>query len=75
MQDGHISPTEFHKVLQEVEKQRNLKADIRSQDKSSVREIMQEQRKKLLEQEKKEGKQDFLPKMANASGTLSVSAI
>ena len=26
--DGDISPTEFHKVLQEVEKYRKLKADI-----------------------------------------------
>ena len=29
MQDGDISPTEFHRVLQEVEKYRKLKADIR----------------------------------------------
>ena len=29
MQDGDISPTEFHKVLQEVEKYCKLKADIR----------------------------------------------
>ena len=31
MQDGDISPTEFHKVLQEVKKYRRLKADIRNQ--------------------------------------------
>ena len=31
MQDGDISPTEFHKVLQEEEKYRKLKADIRNQ--------------------------------------------
>ena len=30
MQDGDISPTESHKVLQEVEKYRKLKADIRN---------------------------------------------
>ena len=30
MQDGDISPTEFQKVLQEVEKYRKLKADIRN---------------------------------------------
>ena len=33
MEDGDISPTEFHKVLQEVEKYRRLKADIRNQAK------------------------------------------
>ena len=27
MQDGDISPTEFHKVLQEVEKHRKIKVD------------------------------------------------
>ena len=31
MQDGDISPTEFHKVLREVENYRRLKADIRNQ--------------------------------------------
>ena len=30
MQDGDISPSEFHKVLQESEKYRKLKADIRN---------------------------------------------
>ena len=30
MQGGDISPTEFHKVLQEVEKYRKLKTDIRN---------------------------------------------
>ena len=30
MQDGDISPTEFHKGLQEVEKYRKLKADVRN---------------------------------------------
>ena len=31
MQDGDISPSEFHKALQEEEKYRKLKADIRNQ--------------------------------------------
>ena len=30
VQDGDISPSEFHKVLQESEKYRKLKADIRN---------------------------------------------
>ena len=30
MQNGYISPTEYDKVLQEVEKYRKLKADIRT---------------------------------------------
>ena len=50
MQDGDISPTEFHKVLQEVEKYRKLKADIRNQAKNKVREITKEQQEEMLEQ-------------------------
>ena len=49
MQDGGISPTEFHKVLQEVEKYRKLKADIRNQTKAKVKQIEKEQREELLE--------------------------
>ena len=62
MQDGDISPTEFHKVLQEVEKYRKLKADIRNQAKTKVKEITKEQREEILEQGRKEGKEDFLTK-------------
>ena len=43
MQDGDISPIKFHKVLLEVEKYRNLKADIRIQAKTKVRKITKEQ--------------------------------
>ena len=37
MQDGAISPTEFHKVLQEVEKYHKLQAHIRNQAKAYER--------------------------------------
>ena len=73
MQDGYISSIEFHKVLQEVEKYRKFKADIRNQAKAKVKQITKEQREKLLKQERKEGKDDFLRKIANTSGIQSVS--
>ena len=72
VQDGDISPSEFHKVLQEVEKYRRLKADIRNQAKAKVKEITKEQREELLEQGRKE---DFFQKIANSSGTQGVNAI
>ena len=75
MQDGDISPTEFHKILQKVEKYRKLKADIRNQAKTKVRQITKEQWEELLEQGRKEGKEDFLRKIANTSGIQGVSAI
>ena len=53
MQEGDISLTEFHKVLQEVEKYRKLKADIRNQAKAKVNKITKEQREEILEQGRK----------------------
>ena len=75
MQDRDISPNESHKVLQEVEKYRKLKADIRNQAKTKVKEITKEQREEILEQGRKEGKEDFLRKIANTSGIQGVNAI
>ena len=75
MEDGDISPTEFHKVLQEVEKHCKLKADIRNQAKAEVKEITKEPQEELLEQGRKEGKEDFLRKITNSSDTQGVNAI
>ena len=63
MQDGDISPTEFHKVLQEVEKYRKLKADIRNQAKAKVKEITKGQWEEILEQGRKEDKENFFEKL------------
>ena len=60
IQDGDISPTEFDKVLQKVEKYCKLKANIRNQAKANVKEIMKKQGEETLEQVRKEGKKDFL---------------
>ena len=74
MQDGDISPTEFHKVLKEVEKYRKLKADIRNQAKAKIKQITKKQREELTEKGRKEGKEDLL-RIANTSGTQGVSVI
>ena len=70
-----MSSTEFHKKLEEVEKNCKLQTDIRNQAKAKVKEITKEQRQEILEQGKKEGKQGFLRKIANTSGILGVNAI
>ena len=75
MQDEDISFIEFHKVLQEVEQYCKLKADFRNQAKAKVNQITKEQREELLEQRRKEGKEDFIRKIANTSGIQGVSAI
>ena len=75
MQDGAISPAEFHKVLQKVEKYRKLKADIWNQLKAKVKEITKEQQEELLEQGRKVGKEGFLRKITNSLATQGVNAI
>ena len=75
MQDGDISPAEFHKVSQEREKYRKLKADIRNRTKAKVKQIEKEQREEILEQGRKEGKEIFLRQIANSSGTQGANAI
>ena len=59
MQDGDISPTDFQKVLQKVKRYRKLKADIRNHARAKVKEITNEQRVKILEQGRQEGKEDY----------------
>ena len=60
--------------MEEVEKYLTLKTDIRSQIKAKVKQITNKQREELLEQGRKEGKEDFLQKIANTSGIQGVSA-
>ena len=75
MQDGDISPSEFHKVFQEREKYCKLKASIKNQTKAKVKQIEKEQREEILEQGRKEGKEIFLQQMTNYSGTQGANAI
>ena len=68
IQDENVSPTEFHKILQETENYQKLKADIRKQAKTKQAKLSKEQREEILEQGRKEGREDFLRKIANTSG-------
>ena len=58
-----------------MEKYCKLKADIRNQAKTKVRQITKEQREELPEQGRKEGKEDFLRKIANTSDIQDVNVI
>ena len=75
MEDEDISPTEFHKVLQEVEIYCKFKADIRNQARAEVKESTKELQEELFEQGRKGGKEDFLRKITNSSDTQGVNAI
>ena len=75
IQDEKVSPTEFHKILQEAENYRKLKADIRKQAKAKQAKLSKEQREEILEQGRKEGREDFLRKIANTSGINTANAM
>ena len=49
IQDGDISDTEFHKVLQERENYRRLKSVIRNQTRAKIKDITKEQRNNCLD--------------------------
>ena len=75
MQGGDVSPTEFHRILQEKEKYRKIKADVNNQAIAKLKKIMKEQQEKIIEQGRKEGAENFLRKIANTSGIQGVNAI
>ena len=67
MQEGDILSIEFCNVLQEVKKYCKIKFIIRNPTKTKIRQITKEQQKELPEHRRKEGKEDFLRKIANTS--------
>ena len=71
MQDGDIFPSEFHKVLQEAEKYRKLKADIRNQAKTKTKQITKNSQKKYFSKEENKVKKIFYGK----SQTLQVPRV
>ena len=75
IQDEKVSPTEFHKILQETENYRQLKADIRKRAKTKQAKFSKEQREEILEQGRKEGREEFLRKIPNTSGINTANVI
>ena len=59
MQDGYISSIEFHKVLQEIEKYRKLKADIRNQTKAKLIKSQRNSDNNYLNKEEKKVRKIF----------------
>ena len=70
IQDGDISPDEYQRILKEIEHYRQIKQQIRQKTKRVTDAINEEQRQAILDQGRKEGKEDFLRQIANTSGIL-----
>ena len=68
IQDGDISPDEYQRILKEIEHYRQIKQQIRQKTKRITNAINKEQRQAILDQGRKEGKEDFLRQIANTSG-------
>ena len=75
IQDSHISPVEYQRILKEVENYRVLKDQIRQKSKRIANTISEEQRQAILDQGRQQGKQDFLEQIKNSSATQPVSAM
>ena len=75
IQDESMSPAEYPKILQGMEKNRKLKEEIRRQNKAKVRQISKRQRKELFEQGGKEGKKDTLQNIADNLGNQGGNVI
>ena len=62
MQDGDILPTEFHKVLQEVEKYCKIKTDIRNQAKAKSKTYHKRTARRITRTTKKRRQRRFFTK-------------
>ena len=58
-QDGNISLNEYQQILKEIEHYRQIKQQIRQKTKRVTDAITQEQRQQILDEGKKQGKEDF----------------
>ena len=73
--DGHISPEEFQRVIHEKQRYLLLKQGIRAKTKRVTDTINDDQRRAILDRGRKEGKEDFLRQIANTSNTPDVNVI
>ena len=67
IEDGHISPEEFQRIVQERQRYLLLKQEIRHRTKRVTDTINDEQRRAILDQGRREGKQDFLRELTTST--------
>ena len=67
IEDGHISPDEFQRIVQERQRYLLLKQQIRHRTKRVTNTINDEQRQAILDQGRREGKQDFLRELTTST--------
>ena len=65
--DGHVDSIEFQRIIQEKQRYLLLKQEIRHKTKRVTDTLNDERRRAILDQGRKEGKEDFLRQIANTS--------
>ena len=74
IENSHIDHQEYLLILKEVEHYRTMKKEIRTKSKKTTDAITAEQRETILEAGRKDGREDFLKKIAGTSATPTASA-
>ena len=74
IEDSNISHEEYQLILNEIKHYRKMKEEIRTKTKKTTDAITAEQREEILKQGRKEGREDFLKKIAGTSAIPTVSA-
>ena len=75
IEDANVSHQEYQLILKEVEHYRSLKEQIRTKSKRVTDAISAEQREAILQEGRKQGKDDFLKQIASTSDTQPVNAM
>ena len=75
IEDGHASPEEFQRIFQERQRYLLLKQEIRHKTKRVTDTLNDEQRRAILDQGRKEGKEDFLRQIGNSLNIRGDNAI
>ena len=65
--DGHVDSIEFQRIIQEKQRYLLLKQEIRHKTKRVPDTINEEQRQAILDQGRREGKQDFLRELTTST--------
>ena len=74
IENSNISHEEYQLILKEIKHYRKMKEEIRTKSKKTTDAITAEQREAILARGRKEGREDFLKKIAGTSATPTVSA-
>jgi len=75
LQDDVVNHDEFEHIVSAKQNYLAKKQELRSRNKKAVKELYEKQRQQLLEQGRREGREEVAKKLVDPSGTLNANAI